>query len=186
MTTAEVKAKATTQMDGAIDALRREFATLRTGRASTALLDGIQVDYYDVLTPLPQVATLTTPDSRTLAIQPWESRIIPDIEKAILKSGLGLTPSNDGKLIRIVIPSLTEERRKELVKLAKKMAEESKVAVRNIRRDRNEDIKKLEKEKTITEDDCRRVLDEIQKLTDDHVRRIDEVFSHKEKEIMEV
>lgn len=186
MTTAEVKAKATTQMDGAIDALRREFATLRTGRASLALLDGIQIDYYDVITPLAQVATLSTPDSRTIAIQPWEGRIIPDIEKAILKSGLGLTPSNDGKLIRILIPSLTEERRKELVKLAKKMAEESKVAVRNIRRDRNEDIKKLEKEKTITEDDCRRLLDEIQKLTDDHVRRIDEVLSHKEKEIMEV
>lgn len=186
MTTDEVKAKADSQMNGTIDALRREFGTLRTGRASLALLEGIQVEYYEVMTPLAQVATLSVPDSRTLAIQPWETKIIVDIERAILKSGLGLTPSNDGKIIRISIPALTEERRKDLVKLAKKMAEEAKVSVRNIRRDRNEDVKKLEKDKSITEDDCRRVLDEIQKLTDEHVKRVDEVLAHKEKEIMEV
>lgn len=186
MTIGDIKTKARTQMDGAIDALRREFGTLRTGRATLSLLDGIQIDYYGTMSALAQVASLSVPDSRTLGIQPWESKIIPDIEKAIMKSGLGLTPSNDGKLIRIVIPALTEERRKDLVKLAKKMAEESKVAVRNIRRDRNEDLKKLEKDKTITEDECRKSLDEMQKLTDDHVKKIDDVLAHKEAEIMEV
>ncbi len=182
----EIKRKTTEKMDGAIEALKKEFASIRTGRASLALLDGIKVDYYGNLTPLQQLASLSIPESRQIAIQPWEQKIIPDIEKAILKSDLGLTPSNDGKVIRINIPPLTEERRKQLAKTMKKFAEDSKIAVRNIRRDINEEIKKLEKEKHISEDETKKSLDEIQKLTDSYVKKIDELTSHKEKEIMEV
>lgn len=182
----EIKRKATEKMDGAIEVLKKEFGSIRTGRASLALLDGIKVDYYGNLTPLQQLASLSIPESRQIAIQPWEQKIIPDIEKAILKSDLGLTPSNDGKLIRINIPPLTEERRKQLVKTIKKFAEDSKIAVRNIRRDINEEIKKLEKEKHISEDETKKSLDEIQKLTDSYVKKIDELTNHKEKEIMEV
>jgi len=181
-----LRAKATERMEGAIDALKKEFGSVRTGRASLSLLDGIMVDYYGTLTPLQQLASLSVPESRQIAIQTWEQRIIPEIEKAIMKSDLGLTPSNDGKFIRIGIPSLTEERRKQLVKVVRKRAEEGKVAIRNIRRDTNEELKKLEKEKHLSEDDAKKSHDEIQKLTDFYITKIDEVLKHKENEIMEV
>ncbi len=182
----ELRKKTSERMSSAIDALKKEFSSIRTGRASLALLDGITVDYYGTTTPLQQLASLTIPESRQIAIQPWEQRIIPEIEKAILKSDLGLTPMNDGKIIRINIPILTEERRKQLVKLVKKRAEEAKVAVRNIRRDSNEELKKLEKEKHLSEDDAKKEHDEIQRITDSFIKKIDEVLEHKEKEIMEV
>ncbi|MDP3110936.1 MAG: ribosome recycling factor [Thermodesulfovibrionales bacterium] len=182
----ELKRKAAEKMDSAIEALKKEFSAIRTGRASLALLDGIKVDYYGTPTPLQQLASLSIPESRQIAIQPWEQKIISEIEKAIMKSDLGLTPSNDGKVIRINIPALTEERRKQLVKVAKKNAEDSKIAVRNIRRDTNEEIKKLEKEKHLSEDNTKKSLDEIQKLTDTYIKKIDEILMHKEKEIMEV
>jgi len=173
-------------MQGAIDALKKEFAGIRTGRASMALLDGIVIDYYGTPTPVQQLASLTIPESRQIAIQPWEQKLIPEIEKAIMKSDLGLTPMNDGKTIRINIPILTEERRKQLVKLVKKRAEESKIAVRNIRRDSNEELKKLEKGEHISEDEVKKEHDEIQKITDSFIKKIDELAEHKEKEIMEV
>jgi ribosome recycling factor len=182
----ELKRKTTDRMDRTIEALRKEFSSIRTGRASLALLDGIMVNYYNTLTPLQQLASLSIPESRQMAIQPWDPKAIPDIEKAILKSDLGLTPMNDGKIIRMSIPPLTEERRKQLVKMVKKIAEEAKVAVRNIRRDANEDLKKLEKEKHISEDEVKKAQDEIQKLTDSHITRVDDVLANKEKEIMEV
>ena len=182
----ELKRKTTERMSRTIEALKKEFASIRTGRASLALLDGIMVNYYDTLTPLQQLASLSIPESRQIAIQPWDQKIIPDIEKAILKSDLGLTPMNDGKMIRINIPPLTEERRKQLVKAVRKKAEEAKVAVRNIRRDSNEELKKLEKEKHVSEDIVKKSQDEIQKITDSYISKADEVLGHKEKEIMEV
>ncbi|MBI5213899.1 MAG: ribosome recycling factor [Nitrospirae bacterium] len=182
----EFKKKASDRMNVAVDALKKDFASLRTGRASLALLDGISVDYYGTQTPVNQVATLGIPDPRQITIQPWEQKIISEIEKAILKSGLGLTPSNDGKTIRLNIPALTEERRKELVKVAKKRAEEARVAVRNIRRDINEEVKKAEKEQRLSEDDVKKLHEEIQKITDSYISRVEEVLQHKEKEIMEV
>jgi ribosome recycling factor len=181
-----LRKKAEEKMQGAIEALKKEFASLRTGRASLALLDGIEVDYYGTPTPLSQVATLNVPEPRQMTIQPWEQKLIPDIEKAILKSDLGLTPGNDGKVIRINIPQLTEERRKDLVKIVKKKGEEAKVAVRNIRRDINDQIKKLEKDKEISEDEMKKDLDEVQKLTDSYIKNVDEHVSHKEQEVMEV
>lgn len=182
----ELKRKTTERMTGAIEALKKEFASIRTGRASLALLDGIVVNYYGVSTLLQQLASLSIPESRLIAIQPWDPKIIPDIEKAIMKSDLGITPVNDGRMIRIQIPPLTEERRKQLVKIVKKKAEETKVAIRNIRRDVNEEIKKIEKEKHLSEDDIKRFQDEIQKVTDSFIAKADEVLSFKEKEIMEV
>ncbi|OGW28642.1 MAG: ribosome recycling factor [Nitrospirae bacterium GWC2_42_7] len=182
----ELRKKTNDRMTGAVDALRKDFSSIRTGRASLALLDGISVDYYGTFTPIQQLASLSIPESRQIAIQPWEHRIIPEMEKAILKSDLGLTPMNDGKIIRINIPILTEERRKHLVKVVKKRAEEGKVAVRNIRRDSNEELKKLEKEKHLSEDDAKKEHDDIQKITDSFIKKIDEVLQHKEKEIMEV
>ena len=173
-------------MQGAIDALKKEFASVRTGRASMGLLDGIVIDYYGTPTPVQQLASLSRPESRQIAIQPWEQKIIPEIEKAILKSDLGLTPMNDGKTIRINIPVLTEERRKQLVKIVKKRAEESKIAVRNIRRDSNEELKKLEKNEHVSEDEVKKEHDEVQKITDSFIKKIDELLEHKEKEIMEV
>jgi len=173
-------------MTGAIEALKKEFASIRTGRASLALLDGIVVNYYGASTPLQQLASMNIPESRLIAIQPWDPKIIPDIEKAIMKSDLGITPVNDGKMIRIQIPLLTEERRKQLVKIVKKKAEETKVAIRNVRRDSIEELKKLEKEKHLSEDDVKRAQDEIQKITDSFITKVDEVLNHKEKEIMEV
>ena len=174
------------KMEGAITALKREFGTLRAGRASLAVLDTITVDYYGVPTPLSQVASLAVPESRLIVIQPWESKILPDIEKAIMKSDLGLMPTNDGKLIRLAFPPLTEERRKELVKVAKRVAEEAKVAITNIRRDGNDFIKELEKEKEISEDDLKKGQEEVQKITDSYIAKVDDILTHKEKEIMEV
>ncbi|MGQ9571310.1 MAG: ribosome recycling factor [Thermodesulfovibrionales bacterium] len=182
----ELKRKTNDRMASAIESLKREFASIRTGRASLALLDGIMVNYYGTLTPLQQLSSLSIPESRQIAIQPWDPKIIPDIEKAIMKSDLGITPVNDGKIIRIHIPPLTEDRRKQLVKVVKKKAEDSRVAIRNIRRDTNEEIKKLEKEKHLSEDDVKRFQDEIQKLTNSYIAKVDEILNRKEKEIMEV
>jgi ribosome recycling factor len=182
----DLRRKTVERMEGAIEALKKDFGSVRTGRASLALLDGITVDYYGTPTPLQQLASLSVPESRQIAIQPWEQRIIPEIEKAIMKSDLGLTPTNDGKLIRINIPALTEERRKQLVKVVRKRAEEAKIAVRNIRRDSNEELKKLEKDEHFSEDNAKKVHAEIQKLTDSYVAKVDEVLKHKENEIMEV
>ncbi|MCL5024480.1 MAG: ribosome recycling factor [Nitrospirae bacterium] len=182
----ELRKKTTEKMEGAIESLKKEFGSVRTGRASLALLDGIMVDYYGTLTPLGQVASLSVPESRQIAIQPWEQRLISEIEKAIMKSDLGLTPSNDGKTIRIGIPPLTEERRKQLVKVVRKRAEEAKIAIRNVRRESNEELKKLEKEHHLSEDDAKKFHEEIQRLTDAHIEKIDEVLTHKENEIMEV
>ena len=174
------------RMEKALSSLEREFGKLRTGRASTSLVDGIKVDYYGTPTPIGQLASVATPDSRTITIQPWDRGAFSGVEKAILKSDLGLTPINDGKIIRISIPPLTEDRRKELVKVARKYGEEAKVAVRNIRRDGNDQLKKLEKDKTISEDELKKATDEMQKLTDKYVARVDERGQGKEKEIMEL
>ena len=174
------------RMGKSVEALKRDYSRLRTGRASISLLDGILVSYYDTPTPLNQMASLAVPEPRLIVIQPWDKTAIEDIEKAILKSELGLTPMNDGKVIRIAIPSLTEERRKELVKVAKKMAEDNKVAVRNIRRDANEMLKDLKKEKEITEDDWFRSQAEVQKVTDQFISEVDELCTVKENEILEI
>ncbi len=182
----ELKRKTAERMSRTIEVLKKEFASIRTGRASLALLDGIMVNYYDTQTPLQQLVSLSIPDSRQIAIQPWDQKIIPDIEKAIMKSDLGLTPMNDGKMIRINIPPLTEERRKQLVKAVKKKAEEAKVSIRNIRREANEELKKLEKEKHLSEDEVKKSQEETQKITDSYITKVDEVLGHKEKEIMEV
>jgi ribosome recycling factor len=173
------------KMEKAIEALRKELSRVRTGRATAALLDGIRVQYYGSLVPLNQVGSVAVPDSRQITIQPWDAKAIGEIEKAVLKSELGLTPINDGKLIRINIPSLTEERRRDLVKVTKKMAEESRVALRNIRRDSNEGLKALKKDKAISEDDLFKAQDEIQKITKDFIERIDRLGEEKEKEIMQ-
>lgn len=172
-------------MSKSIEALERELNRVRTGRASLSILDGIKVDYYGTLTPLNQMATLAVPESRLITIQPWDVSVIKDIEKAILKSDLGLTPANDGKILRISIPPLTEERRKELVKLVHKICEEHKVSVRNVRRDSNELLKSLKKDGDISEDEAFKAQDEIQKITDEHVKLIDECYTNKEKEILE-
>ncbi|WP_243370685.1 ribosome recycling factor [Geotalea sp. SG265] len=173
-------------MDKTIDALRKEYQKVRTGRASTSLLDEIKVDFYGTPSPLNQVATLAIPEPRTITLQPWDAKMIAPIEKAIMNANLGLTPANDGKLIRLNLPPLTEERRKDIVKQLKKFAEDAKVAVRNIRRDAIDDLKKLEKEKKISEDDLKRAEKDVQDVTNAHVTRIDEVLLHKEKEVMEV
>ncbi len=172
-------------MGKSIEALKRELMRVRTGRASLSILDGIKVDYYGTLTPLNQMATLAVPESRLITVQPWDVSVIKDIEKAILKSDLGLTPTNDGKILRISIPPLTEERRKELVKLVHKMCEDHKVSVRNIRRDSNELLKSLKKDGDISEDDAFKSQDEVQKITDEHIKLIDECDTKKEKEILE-
>jgi len=174
------------KMHKAIDNLSREFSRLRTGRASTALVENIKADYYGTPTPLNQISSITVPDARTITIQPWDKGAFGLIDKAIQKSDLGLNPVNDGKIIRISIPPLTEERRKDLAKVAKKFAEEAKVAVRNIRRDANEQLKKKLKDKDITEDDEHTGVAEIQKLTDKYVAEADSVLAKKEKEIMEI
>ena len=172
-------------MAKSIDALEKELNRVRTGRASLSILDGIKVDYYGTLTPLNQMATLAVPESRLITIQPWDVSVIKDIEKAILKSDLGLTPSSDGKIIRIAIPQLTEERRKELVKVVHKMGEEHKVSLRNLRRDANELIKSMKKDGEIAEDDAFKAQQQVQKITDEHIKLIDECCEAKEKEILE-
>lgn len=176
----------TENMDKAIHSLEKSFSKVRTGRASLSLLDGIKVEYYGTPTPLNQVASLSVPESRTIVISPWDSSVIVAVEKAIQKSDLGLMPSNDGKLIRINIPSLTEERRKELVKIVKKMAEECKIKLRNERRDANEQLKTLKKDSEISEDDLFNYQDEVQELTDKYIQKTDGVLAAKEKEIMEI
>ncbi|WHX51122.1 ribosome recycling factor [Paenibacillus woosongensis] len=180
-----IKKNAEERMDKAIQALKRDLATLRAGRANSSLLDRIQVDYYGTPTPVNQLANISTPDSRTLMIQPWDKSSLAEIERAIQKSDLGLTPANDGSMIRLSIPPLTEERRVDLVKMTKKFGEEAKVAIRNIRRDANDDIKKLEKTE-ISEDESRRYQEDIQKSTDKFIAEVDKVLAAKEKEIMEV
>lgn len=172
-------------MDKSVSSLNSELNRVRTGRASLSLLDGVKVDYYGTPTPLNQVASLSVPENRLITIQPWDVSVIKDIEKAILKSDLGLTPSNDGKIIRISIPQLTEERRKELVKIVSKITEEHKVAIRNIRRDSNELIKTLKKDGDVSEDDAFKAQEKVQKITDEYVNKIDEINKEKEKEILE-
>lgn len=174
------------RMDKVIFAFQRELATLRAGRATPALLDRIEVDYYGAMTPLNQLAGVTAPESRLLVIQPWDKQALGDIEKAIMKSDLGLMPTNDGSVIRLSIPQLTEERRKDLVKFVRKKGEESKVGIRNVRRDANDDIKQLEKSNDISEDERRRSQDKIQELTDKKILEIDAVIAVKEQEMMEV
>jgi len=174
------------KMEKAVEHVRNEFIKIRTGKATTNLLDGIKIDYYGTITPLNQLGNVSTPDYHTITIQAWDKTAVPLIEKAIIAANLGLNPNNDGTLIRVPIPALNEERRKEIVKLVKKFAEEGKVAVRNIRRDSIEHLKKTEKEDHISEDDRKHAESEVQKLTDKHIKDIDNLLAHKEKEIMEV
>lgn len=183
---ADLKNRTRGGMDKAVEALRRDLSKVRTGRASVAILDDVRIDYYGTPTPLNQVGSLTVPEPRLITIQPWEKKLIPEIERAIMKSDLGLNPTSDGITIRLAFPPLTEERRKEMVKQVKKMGEEGKIAIRNARRDANESLKKLLKDKEIAEDDEKRGEKEIQELTDDYVARIDKVVADKEKELMEI
>ena len=182
----DVIADAKARMHKAIEAVRHEFASLRTGRASPTLLEQIRVDYYGVATPITQVATVTVPEPRLLVIAPWDKKMAKDIEKAILKSELGLMPSSDGTHVRVPIPSLTQERRKELAKVAHKHAEEGRVAIRNVRREAKEMIEELEEEGDVSEDESKRGLDELQKLTDKFIAEVDALLAAKEKEILEV
>ncbi|MBF0274983.1 MAG: ribosome recycling factor [Nitrospinae bacterium] len=185
MTMSEIIQDADKRMQGAKSALLKDFDTLRTGRANVSFLDSVKVDYYGTMSPLSSVASLSTPDPRTIAIQPWEKKLVPIIEKAILTSNLGLNPNSDGETIRISIPPLTEERRKELVKVAKKYAEDHKVGVRNIRRDANEKLKRMEKDKEVSEDEGKKRHDEVQVLTDKFINEFDKLLGLKEKEIMQ-
>ncbi len=172
------------KMEKTIEHLKKELSKVRGGRASASLLDDIKVDYYGTQMAIPQLATISIPEPRLILIQPWDASSIPAIEKAILKSEIGITPSNDGKVIRLSVPQLTEERRKELIKLAKKICEENKVAIRNERRDAIEKIKADEKNKLMSEDDSKRLQKEVQELTDSYIKKIDEIMALKEKEIM--
>lgn len=182
----DIEKDADERMNKSIQALRHELTHIRTGRANTALLDGIKVDYYGTETPLSQVANLGVGDARTLTVIPWEKSMVGAIEKAIINSDLGLNPSSAGTLIRIPLPPLTEERRRELTKVVSNEGENSKIAIRNIRRDANHHIAELQKEKEITEDDKRRGEDNIQKLTDSFVKKVDEIVAEKEKEVMDI
>ncbi len=182
---AEVLDVCVEKMNKSIVALKDEYNTIRTGRASASLFDKVRVDYYGEKTPLSQVATVSIPEARMVVIQPWDKNLITEIEKAILKSELGLNPSNDGKVIRIAIPPLTADRRKELVKQAKNIAEQHRVSIRNIRRDGNDELKKLQKDGTLTEDDLKTKEDELQKSTDKFIQEINKIFEEKEKEIMD-
>jgi ribosome recycling factor len=172
------------RMNAAVEALAREFASIRTGRASAGLLDGIRVDYYGTPTPLNQMASVAVPDARTIAIQPWEANQLKTIEKAIVASDLGITPMNDGKVIRLVMPTLTEERRRQLAKTVGKVAEEGRVAIRNLRREANDRLKAMAKDKNVSEDDERRGHDQIQKTTDRFIAKVDELLKKKEQEIL--
>lgn len=172
------------RMNGTLETLTREFAAVRTGRASTALLESVRVDYYGTPTPVTQTASVSVPDARTLVIQPWEAAQLAAIEKAIMKSDLGLTPINDGKVIRLNLPPLTEERRKQLAKTVHKIAEDARIAVRNIRREANDKLKGMAKDKKVSEDEERRGHDQIQKITDKFIARVDELLKKKEQEIL--
>lgn len=177
---------ANNRMDKTIEALRSELAKVRTGKATTALLDSVKVDYYGVMTPVNQVGNITVLDPHTLSITPWDKSMVQVIDKAILEANLGFNPISDGTNLKIPIPALTEERRKDFVKLVKKFGEDSKVAIRNIRRDANDHLKREEKNKKMSEDELINSEDEVQKFTDQHIKQIDEILKHKEKEIMEV
>jgi ribosome recycling factor len=183
---ANAKHKATERMDAALEHLKRELGGLRTGRASAALLDAIKVEYYGNQTPLKQVANVAVPESRLITVQPWEPPLIKEIEKAIIASGLGLNPANDGKVIRIPIPPLSEERRKDLIKLCKKHGEETKISLRTIRRETNDELKRLQKDAKLTEDDLRKAEADVQKLTDQYVQKVDQILKKKEEEILEI
>lgn len=174
------------KMKKAVETLKQEFATVRAGRANPHILDKVMVDYYGVPTPIPQLASITVPEARMIVIQPWEARMLKEIEKAIQKADLGVNPANDGKVIRLIFPELTEERRKELVKQVKKMAEDAKVAIRNIRREAIDEYKKMKKNNEITEDDLKDAEEDVQKLHDKYIEQIEKLLSAKEKEIMEV
>lgn len=182
----QIKNQAQEKMEKAIQSLKKDLLTLRAGRANPAILDKVLVSYYGSEMPVNQVANISTPDSRSLVIEPWDKSLIGEVEKAILKSELGLNPTNDGNLLRITIPALTEERRTELIKVARKMGEASKVSIRNIRRDANDELKKQEKNGEIPEDTARRGQDEIQKLTDRFSEEIDQTINSKEQEMMEI
>jgi ribosome recycling factor len=181
----EILSELREEMAKSREALKREFKRIRTGRASAALLDGVRVDCYDSQMPLEQIASISVPETRLIVIQPWDQSIMGDIEKGILKSELGLTPMNDGKIIRISIPPLTAERRKELAKLARKMSEENKITMRNHRREANELFKEMKNEKEISEDELHKAYNEVQKITDEFIKKIDEITAEKEKEIIE-
>lgn len=182
----EIYASHEERMKKAIEVLRREYSTLRAGRATTGLLDKVTVDYYGAQSPINQVANISIPEPRTIIIQPWDKKTLPVIEKAILKSDLGLTPNNDGMVIRLILPQLTQQRRQELCKVVHKQAEESRVAIRNLRRDANDALKKAEKDKTASEDEIKKAQEEVQKITDRYIKEIDQIMVTKEKEIMEV
>lgn len=182
----EIKKDTDHRMQRSAENIQQEFAKIRTGRASAALLDAVKVSYYGNMVPVAQASTITIPEPRLIAIQPWDKNMIGEIEKAILKSDLGLTPSNDGTFIRVPIPQLNEERRKDLARLVKKFAEDGRIAVRNVRRDANDHLKKMQKNHDMSEDELSVILDEIQEMTDKHIKEIDAVLEHKEKEIMEV
>lgn len=182
----EVLQETRDRMEKSLKAFEKELTTVRTGRASQALLDGVKVDYYGTPTPLSQMASVSIPESRLIAVKPWDVSVINDVEKAILKANIGLTPSNDGKLIRISVPPLTEERRKEIARGAAQMCEDYRVAIRNIRRDSNENIKDLLKEGDITEDEGFRAQKQVQEATDEFIKKLDDMFARKEKEILEV
>ena len=183
---ADVKSNANTGMTKALESFKRDLSKVRTGRASLSLLDDIKVDYYGTPTPLNQVGSMAVPEPRLITIQPWEKNLIGEIEKAILKADLGLNPSSDGQVIRLVFPPLTEERRREMVKQVKRMGEDAKVGIRSVRREANDTLKKLEKDKDITEDEQKRGEKEIQDLRDDYVARVDKVIKEKEKDLMEI
>ncbi len=182
----EIKAKIKTRMGKSIDSLNEEFKKIRSGRANAGLVEGLIVDYYGNKTPLKQLASISVPEPRLIVVQPWDKGSLADIEKAFHKSDLMLTPNNDGKVIRIAVPPLTEERRKELVKVARGKAEESKVAIRNIRRDGNDEIKAAEKDGHVSEDDSKKAIGEIQKITDEYIEKVNKLLEAKEEEIMEV
>ncbi len=182
----EVYKETKDRMDKSVKALNKEMTRVRTGRASLTLLDGVKVDYYGTLTPLKQMASIAVPESRLITVQPWDVSAIKEVEKGILKANLGLTPSSDGKIVRISIPPLTEERRKEIARSVSKTCEDYKVAVRNIRRDSNDTLKSLQKDGDISEDENFKAQKQVQEITDKYISKIDEIYSAKEKEILEV
>jgi len=183
---ADVKSNASAGMTKALESFKRDLSKVRTGRASLSLLDDVKVDYYGTPTPLNQVGSMAVPEPRLITIQPWEKNLIGEIEKAILKADLGLNPNSDGQVIRLAFPPLTEERRKDMVKQVKRMGEDAKVGIRNVRRESNDTLKKLEKDKDITEDELKRGEKEIQDVTDEFVSRVDKVIEEKEKDLMEI
>lgn len=185
MTIKEALHQAEEKMKKAVEAVHREFSEIRTGRANPSLVEGLHIDYYGTPTLLKQLASISAPDAHMIVIQPWDSSAIAEIEKAIMKSNLGITPSNDGKIIRLAVPSLSKERRQELAKVVHGMSEEGRVSLRTIRRDAKETLEKLEKDKAITEDDKFRGIDELQKFVDKYIAKVDEILKNKEKEILE-